>query len=354
MTYEDPSVFTFELDESLWFKKGQEVDELMGVSLEPEISIQEFNDYVQIRGVIELKGEYFQVKEDLNEEEEQVLSLRDYPSKRLVERVESYEDGVNEFFHRFPVEISVPQYRVHSLEDVMVGIETFDYELPERSQLKLSATVAIHGVRDEETALESSREENQPNVEEDLDQDVPFDDETIDFEFKEEVPLDVPENELTEGPLDTPELEEPAKKKEKNKWKNKKTQSFAEFFGKNSEKKLVDDIVEPFNQDESDIFNDSPVLTFEEQGGEVEEDQVPEREEEKTNQDASYLLNIFDNKKEQERYAKMKMCIVQDSDTLISIAERYDVSPLQITKSNKLEEDDVLEGQILYIPIKEK
>jgi len=42
---------------------------------------------------------------------------------------------------------------------------------------------------------------------------------------------------------------------------------------------------------------------------------------------------------------------VQKEDTIETISERFEVSPLQVIKQNQLEDDfDVSEGQILYIP----
>jgi len=49
----------------------------------------------------------------------------------------------------------------------------------------------------------------------------------------------------------------------------------------------------------------------------------------------------------------MRICIVQDEDTIETIADRFEVSPLQLIKQNKLTEDfDVEPGQLLYIPFK--
>ena len=105
----DSSVFRFELNETLYFEKGQEVNEMRGVSLEPDISIHSFHDYITIKGIIELKGEYeksdrFQVKEDIETD--------DFHAKRYVEAVEEMDNDLAIFSHRFPVEISVPVNRV--------------------------------------------------------------------------------------------------------------------------------------------------------------------------------------------------------------------------------------------------
>ncbi|MCY8455011.1 peptigoglycan-binding protein LysM, partial [Bacillus spizizenii] len=44
----------FSVEESICFQKGQEVSELLSISLDPDIRVQEVNDYVSIRGSLEL------------------------------------------------------------------------------------------------------------------------------------------------------------------------------------------------------------------------------------------------------------------------------------------------------------
>jgi len=69
-------------------------------------------------------------------------------------------------------------------------------------------------------------------------------------------------------------------------------------------------------------------------------------------EDVSYLADIFRDS-EEDSYTKMRICIVQNEDTIETIAERFQVSPLQLIKQNQLEEDfDVAPGQLLYIPYK--
>lgn len=156
----EQEVFRFDLNESLYFEKGQEVGEMTGISLDPDISIQPFNDYVSIRGVIELSGSY-QREVSAHEEDESALDFDDYHSKRYVEKVVGLDDDQAEFTHRFPVEISVPAYRVTDLDDITVGIESFDYEIPNQNQLKLNSTIEIHGINDETEKTSESEQENE-------------------------------------------------------------------------------------------------------------------------------------------------------------------------------------------------
>ncbi|MFC0522433.1 stage VI sporulation protein D [Pontibacillus salicampi] len=341
MSYDEQNVFSFHLNESLWFQKGQEVDEFMGVSLEPDIAIHEYGDTVSIRGVIELTGEYYQVSSSqLEEEEHQVLSLRDHASKRLIEEVETHEDGVSECYHRFPVEISIPRNRIDSVDDVTVSIDAFDYELPEKGQLKLNATVAIHGVKEERAA--SSPEESAssfPSIPsyggyEDLGQRFHFD-----VKYEDEPQAEVEERNTYTPPssLEEPDYveEEEEEQAQGGRWNFTKSQSFSEFFG-NLEKADTPDV-----DDEEEEYE----YEYEE-----EDEEEYDRTEEAVPPDARYLTSMFGG--EEEPYTKMRMCIVQDSDTLGSLAQKYKIPPTHLSRVNNLGDDDVSAGQILYIPSK--
>ncbi|MYL53338.1 stage VI sporulation protein D [Pontibacillus yanchengensis] len=341
MSYDEQNVFSFHLNESLWFQRGQEVDEFMGISLEPDISIQEFDDTVSIRGVIELTGEYYQTKEQVDEEP-QVLSLRDHAAKRLIEEVETHEDGVSECYHRFPVEISIPKSRIENLHDVTVSIDSFDYELPERGQLKLNATVAIHGVNHEEISYVQEEQRNDFQDQEEF-EGVHYDELESRFSFdvkyeededqEEPVVADSVDHQTLEQDDDSSLTED-----EGGRWKYKQVQSFSEFFGNEAEAPPSEEDVEETEEHEYSMdYEDS-----------YEDDR--EEEEEHYPQDARYLTSMF--QREEEPYAKMRMCIVQESDTLGSIAQKYKVPPTHLSRINDLGDEDVSAGQILYIPSK--
>jgi len=140
-------VFRFELNESLYFESGQEVEEIIGVSLEPEISIQTFHEYVSIRGVIELSGDYYKLQLSTTLDDEPP-GMNDYHEKNFIEQVIDKTDTQAVFTHRFPVEISIPSYRVNDLDDVTVQVSTFDYEIPNHHQMKITAAIEIEGIND--------------------------------------------------------------------------------------------------------------------------------------------------------------------------------------------------------------
>ncbi|MFC2948494.1 stage VI sporulation protein D [Virgibacillus sediminis] len=358
----DQSAFSFELNESLYFEKGQEVEELRGISLDPEISIQSFNDYISIRGAIELNGEY--VKADhTNAVEEGAEQQSEFQAKRYVERVVDAEDGISSFTHRFPVEISVPTYRVEDLNEITVAVQSFDYEIPEQRQLKLYSTIEIVGVNGLSDAKpeEESEEEEIPQTRESID-------ESFEFEIKQ--PEDQQQEQETaedsEQADEYPELQAETNSHpkedshpvedpdEKDRWKYKETKSLKEFFdkGKSAEQDEIEDKGE--NAVEAAETAESAVAgKQEEEETTVVEEHVQKAAEEEV-EDVSYLADMF-RKSEEEEYSRMRLCIVQDKDTIESIAERYEISALQLIKQNGLDDDyDISEGQLLHIPAKRR
>ncbi|WP_434178596.1 LysM peptidoglycan-binding domain-containing protein [Bacillus stercoris] len=131
----------FSVEESICFQKGQEVSELLSISLDPDIRVQEVNDYVSIRGSLELTGEY---NIDQNKHTEEM-----YTDKRFVEQVRKREDGSAELAHCFPVDITIPKNKVSHLQDVFVFIDAFDYQLTDSRILTIQADLAIEGLLDD-------------------------------------------------------------------------------------------------------------------------------------------------------------------------------------------------------------
>jgi stage VI sporulation protein D len=330
------SVFRFELNESLYFEKGQEVAEIMGISLEPEISIQEFSDYISIRGVVELQGSY-QKNQDLSNGEDESY-LEGYDSKRYMERVTDTQFGGAEFMHRFPVEITVPSYRVENLDDVTVVISEFDYELPESDHLYLRSTIEIHGINSQVEEVEEVEEEEE--VESVEKEEVSLMDRNTEDSFEFEVKQEIESSSYKEdSPERLPTLESLGEDTESDRWKfMQKTQTFDEFFQKDTEPEVVDVIVDDVVDESSSFLGDESRSS----------DESYESRTEKA--DVTYLADIFRN--DEEEFTKLKLCIVQQKDTLETIAAKYETSSLHIRNQNGLEDDDLIEGQLLYIPVK--
>ncbi|WP_017755985.1 stage VI sporulation protein D [Calidifontibacillus oryziterrae] len=154
LTFNHTSSIRFSVEESVWFKKGQEVSDLLSMSLDPEISIQEHENYISIRGALVLTGDYYPKTTDGDSTSENDLGTdfyRDISTVRTIDEILEKDGGIHCMKHRFPVDITIPTNRVRSLEDVYVLIESFDYELPEQGRLELKADLAISGIVNEKT-----------------------------------------------------------------------------------------------------------------------------------------------------------------------------------------------------------
>ncbi|RFU65894.1 LysM peptidoglycan-binding domain-containing protein [Peribacillus glennii] len=163
MSKENQSYLRFSLEESIWFQKEHEVAELYSISLDPNVTILERDQYVVIKGTLDLSGEY---KEDRGTGESVIKNYTQHYHPKTVQQVERRDSGINEFMHRFPVDITIPYDRIHSLQDVDVEIQTFDYLMPDKNCLKLQADLLITGIyrdqlSDQEVDDETYGEESQ-------------------------------------------------------------------------------------------------------------------------------------------------------------------------------------------------
>lgn len=335
--------FQFELNEALYFEDGYHVQELISISLEPEISIQPSDNYVSIRGEVELRGEYNQAIED-NTADESTLDFADFHAKRFVEKVTSLEENQMEFSHRFPVDISIPSYRIQEIDDIRVEILSFDYELPTNNQLDVSAIAVIYGIKEDVDLLKEKREKQ---VESNLDEP-----ELSAFAFEIKKQETEEENTIVEEAV--VEENSLSMRQEEEQVEDKVVASSEPIIElRKSEKIISPEPTIELRKNERDTEQIEEVEIVEEEYDISNEDV---REENQVNdeipRDVSYLTDMFHGEAE-ENYSKMRICIVQDDDTIETIADRFQVSTLQLIKQNKLEEDfDVSEGQLLYIPIK--
>lgn len=361
------SCLRFSLEESVWFQKGQEVAELVSVSLDPDITIHESDQYVTISGSLKLTGEYRRHEEGVKEEE-------DYKSnQKYVQAVNERDDGICDFSHRFPVDITIPNNRIQSIYDVDVSVESFDYAFPERSCLKLAAELTISGLygdQQHEPAEEEivevvyrDRTEVESEVE---DQEVEDQEETSEIEVSnedvyepfaaearrrqeesvEEVVSNLPTFDFHETERSNTSLEEIPEL----------SFSFAE---QRAESQPEDEVEEQFTQ-EPEVIMEEPTAeetlpSEEETPEEADEEQaaplVVTKKKKSSNKKSMSLTEFFARKEEEEEPAKLKVCIVQKGDTLETLSERYEVAVQTLLRVNQLElNQDVHEGQVLYIP----
>ncbi|MGD7007732.1 stage VI sporulation protein D [Metabacillus sp. 84] len=328
----------FSVEESVWFQKGQEVFELLSISLDPNIVIEEHDQYVSIRGALQLTGEYRAVLNPDQEEKD-----FEFSAARFVNEVVVREDGTNEIHHRFPVDITIPRNRIDRLEEVFVSIDSFDYDLPEAKCLKLYADLSITGI------AENSREHEEADIQEihEVEQEA----ESVEFQEAEAL--------SREDASDAEPIEE-------------HDQAYQEIYAFRGEDQAVMEHEADPSVSSRDEESDYPEIEvevrrqthdyqeiqplFEEEGEQVQQaEHRPEMKEAREAADPksenSLLLTKLFGREEDEELARLKICIVQQGDTIAGICEKYECSAQQLIRVNHLPEDkEVFEGQTLYIP----
>ncbi|MCM3596415.1 stage VI sporulation protein D [Metabacillus idriensis] len=339
MSQDQQSSLRFSVEESVWFQKGQEVGELLSISLDPDITIQEFDQYISIRGALQLTGEY-KIDEDYNEEE------FEYANLRFISSVETREeDGISQLVHRFPVDITIPRNRIGNLEEVYVTIESFDYDLSESRNLKLVADLEISGIASQDSFEEVQEEEEEEeehtynhSTEEELEplyrssQALLYEEETQEA-YSESYDAVLAEN------SGTPEKEE-----------------FYQPFDVEVRKQAIEEeIVQPeihYNagrpaEDEiEEVYSAPPKKSPKSRKEEAKKQEQP-----KETENSLYLTKLF-GREDEEEFSKLKICIVQQGDSIDSICDRYNITVQQLHRVNQISSTaDVHEGQTLYIPV---
>ncbi|WP_297988358.1 LysM peptidoglycan-binding domain-containing protein [Anoxybacillus sp.] len=310
----------FSIEEAIAFRREHHVDQLLSISLQPTITIEEQEDYVYIRGVLELSGEYTKHEEDGEDVETFELG-------RYIEQVRMHDEETGEFLHQFPIDVTVPKERVDDLEQVYVLIESFDYDL-RKNELRLIAEVAIHGIQ-----MDDDREDEEEWDEYNVDDFEPFEAVARQEVYEEE-------KEEQETIVNVPTFymlhEEQSADDDEHK------EEWIDVQGEHEEEQV--DTQKEYEKEQGSKREETS-FQLELKGRETNE---------KRNENALYLTKLF-GKNEEQAFARLKICIVQQGDSLDKIAERYDVSVQQLLRTNHLESGaDVHEGQLLYIPTPSK
>ncbi|GLH64762.1 stage VI sporulation protein D [Parageobacillus sp. G301] len=383
----EQSYLRFSLEESIWFKKGQEVAEFLSISLDPIVSVDEYEQYITIRGALELSGEY-----RMAEGEESSADPFDFASHRFVQHISTREDGISELSHRFPIDITIPKNRIQHLEDVYVTVESFDYDLDENGRLLVTADISISGIS--EAPLD---EHYEPSLVEEEDEDLLFEpfevvarkevyeEEQRKQQLEEETssifnhaPQEQNEDEAQEMtathreetkqeeetavPLNNNEqLEETAERLEKTKEKAAQLEKTEEKEETAAQLEKPEETAAQLEEKEAVKAEEENVVpqqeakvsigSMKEKDADEMEEEVDENEKQKVkSENALYLTKLF-AKNQEEEFTKVKICIVQQGDSLDKIAERYDITVQQLLRVNQLESpEEIHEGQLLYIP----
>jgi len=353
----------------LYLETGQGIEEMLAISLEPDIAIETFHDYVQIRGLIILQGECKKAMKDEKETEAKDSTITNY-----IEKIIDTEPGQAMFSHRFPVEISVPKERIKNMADVKVEVVNFDYEIPSTQLLKIDATLHIHGIIADELVREAEKEAQleKSKTPAKAEQSKKEKREPVQDEQEEESLAQVLEQDETDQKTPNKEVKdmtEPPKKSQEISVDNTKE-------AEQQETEKADDALstkiqknepesgqksepapqpapelqpEPEPQPESVIEKGS---TTEEEIIDIQLSESETDEDEEQVKDVLFLTDLFGGISE-ESVTTMRIHIIQEDDTVESIAKRYDMSTLQLLKENQLTADEMTPGKLIYIENKE-
>ncbi|WP_175480412.1 stage VI sporulation protein D [Gracilibacillus ureilyticus] len=324
--------YTFTLNENLAFHPDYPIKEILGIGLEPVLSIQEMGETLSIRGAMELKGEYIPSEERVEEEK---VNGQD------VERIEVMSDDICEFFHKFVMDITIPMDRVHELDSVTVDVDHFDYAIHSARSLNIEAVLAIKGLSQEADEVITSEEPElltRFESEEETREKASEEEDSFQFTVNEELE---PENSNSEPDNVVPLINEETSTDDDQLTEQREDEEQEEIMEEPAEERDEDSFI-----DETE--SDDPV-DVEETVEEGTEDRLRVQARAETD-DTSYLLNIF-TEEEEMAYTRLKLYIVQPTDQLTSIAEKYNVTPRQIMRTNQLEDEDLSSGQLIYIPV---
>ncbi len=376
------SCLRFSLEESVWFQKGQEVEELVSISLDPNITIHENEQYVTIQGALELTGEYQRYNDGSNEEEDL------FTAPKFVHHVEEREEGLCEFSHRFPVDITIPNNRIQSIDDIHVEVESFDYLFQERSCMKLTADLTITGLYGDQQHKPVYEEVEVEDAEE-VQLEVAYREATTDEEIEENVEVsneletreqeDVTVSEQEYEPFAVEARKSADDEEEKVVPINKSVELFdapqlpvnepkePEITFSAARSEIAQEVPKEEVVEETQEAPLQPILEVEHQElpelqpqaeiqteAEVESSSSPQPKfkKKKSSKKGMSLTEFFARKEETEDLTKLRVAIVQSGETVEQLAARYEVPVQQLLKVNHLElNQDIYEGQVLYIPI---
>lgn len=100
----------------------------------------------------------------------------------------------------------------------------------------------------------------------------------------------------------------------------------------------------------SSLLQSSRTVQDQDQAARDEEVETEELAEPASTEDVEWKSLFLGSRREETPFRKVRMCIVQREETLDLIAERYQLTPRELLLYNRMSEQTVEEGQVLYIP----
>lgn len=318
---EHPSKLTFSIEESVWLNKGQEIEAIFGMSLEPEIMIEERDKQVFIKGGLRLIGKYQSTEEDEGEVYE---STEGQLSFRQVGEVTREENGESKITHFLPVDITIPTSRIRNLEEVYVQVESFDYDLPERSCIQLTADISISGMTEPQEEIEEKAE------------------------TKSEPILDATQTAFSFEAKKKADKEEKAEVAKKREMEEKPSLPLVNLESVQEEKKIVDELE---REEEEESIEQEPIAHL--SGLTEQKEEEPTLETAKQKEEATKPIISFERKKEEETSESIQMKAEEETEEQ---AEERNENQLKecLSESVPSEKEEDIPEPITLIQMKSK
>lgn len=321
------------------------IKELTGVELTPDIRVITKGEQALLKGHLFLSGTFESIEEGRGEQQ---LS------------------------HRIPVEITLPLNRVRNVNDIQVEIENFDVELLSNRSLNVTGVLSLEGiemltdgesVRSEEEMVFSHRTEpaaEAPPEEQPSAAEVRVEPADAAVEPAPEAPSAPPPEKLL--PLQEPvEIGEEPNENPNAEVPEENANAPAAEFPALTPPPEKQEIKIAFAGKQAESAGQTPLGVNEimsmASGGsalprnDAEQQQAKAVEESPETKDRLEWKRLFLSAgKDEQSFRRVKMCIAQKEDTIETIADRYAKSARELMLYNRLSDQYLREGQVVYIP----
>lgn len=376
MSEKENSPIKLQLEEAIWLDQRAKNAQIVSLELVPDVDIVEDDYFVNIRGHLVLTGKYeAEEEEDSLDLESSSLAEQLQFDPLSVEPKEIYEQEYRgRIDHRFPFDVSVPASKVKNPEDIYVHIDQFDYTLSDGHRLQIKTEISITGIEQVQETEEKKPEQKVwsdflPARKEVQEEGNDVRDEQRERKEEQAVKLNDQPSDVTQVRLEQASTEEHQEEQKEEQQENGVEQESREeeaqgekqqeaSSSEGEEQRVDEPVASPSPQEIKTTFSSRPEAEgpeVEEPAQAKEEEAEEEREEvkpEHRSKTVSFLSKLMENREDgqEEEKKRLRMCIIQQNETLEDISERYDISVYELMKANNLESDQVTKGQILYIP----
>lgn len=303
---------------------------LLELDLYPDVEIKDENKHLKIQGYLRLHGQYLGDQLEY-EEQDDVSTLQ-----------------AEEIAYVIPVEITLPADKV-AIDYIEAEIESFDYQIHSEFELQVDAILTIDGILPDETEqIRISDKEQEPALEREHHQEPLLESEEVNVQKEEKGLVEKKKEEARKEEAESTNSRSVEVHREDN----------SEQKASNPNKVAVVESEMPADAPEviqEETAFDSPELNIEidereEASSEEAKASEEEKEGEKQPLSAEHWAKWLIREQEEKSFTPVRMVIVQQEESVDTLANRYDVSANVLIDVNDLNTDRLEQGQIIQIP----